>query len=299
MNPLRVTPEFLFANPLPTHEAGGDKQLRGRVLVIGGSVEVPGAALLAGLGALRAGAGVLQIATCRTSAPHLAMAMPEAMVIGCDETSSGALDPSAAHRLTELALNADAILIGPGMTDEGATRDLMLALLNNIDTATLVLDATAFTCLRQQPDALHHHAGRVIATPHAGEMAKFLDISRDAVESDPIAAAHKAARITHGVVALKGATTHIAEGDTIWLSDHGCIGLGTSGSGDTLAGILTGLSARGAPPSLATIWAVYLHAEAGKRLSARIGDLGFLAREIPSEIPRTMADFAAGRTRRA
>src|SRR5437764_8058691 len=98
MSLTRVTPDFLRAHPLPRHEHDGDKQARGRVLVIAGSTEVPGAALLAGLGALRAGAGVLQIATCRTAAPHLGIAMPEAMVVGCRETAAGGIDPADAPR---------------------------------------------------------------------------------------------------------------------------------------------------------------------------------------------------------
>jgi ADP-dependent NAD(P)H-hydrate dehydratase len=93
MSLVVVTPEFLRAHPLPTHEQEGDKQARGRVLVIAGSVEVAGAVLLAGLGVLRAGAGILQIATCRSVASHLAMAMPEAMVVGVVKRRPGILIP--------------------------------------------------------------------------------------------------------------------------------------------------------------------------------------------------------------
>src|SRR6478735_4354083 len=101
MTATTVTPEFLQANPLPSHEEESDKQARGRVLVVAGSVEVPGAALLAGLGTLRAGAGVLRIATCRSNAAQLGMAMPEAMIFGCRETSSGGIDPSESRRLAK------------------------------------------------------------------------------------------------------------------------------------------------------------------------------------------------------
>jgi ADP-dependent NAD(P)H-hydrate dehydratase len=129
-------------------------------------------------------------------------------------------------------------------------------------------------------------------TPHSGEMAKFLEVSRQEVDREPLAAAQKAARLIGGVVALKGAITHIVSpsGES-WLCDHGCIGLATSGSGDTLAGILAGLLARGVAPGLAACWSAYIHAEAGQRLTKRHGAVGFFAREIPGEIPGIMQDL--------
>src|SRR3954469_2739351 len=109
MSEVKIDAAYLSANPLPDHDGSGDKHSRGRVLIIAGSVEVPGAALLAGLGALRSGAGVLQIATCKSNASHLGMAMPEAMIIGCRETCSGEIDPSNSVRLVGLAREADAV----------------------------------------------------------------------------------------------------------------------------------------------------------------------------------------------
>ena len=285
MNPLRVTPEFLYKHPLPRHDQEGDKQSRGRVLVIAGSVETPGAALLAGLGALRAGAGILQIATCQSAAPHLAMAMPEAMVVGCPETPAGGIDPASAPRLTELGSGCDAVLIGPGMMDTAAVAELTSALLQSLDARALVLDASAFAT-RRMAEIPSKHAGRIVVTPHSGEMAKFLDIAREEVDSDPLRAALQAAAALRAVVAMKGASTLVVSPDgEAWRCDNGSIGLATSGSGDTLAGILAGLLARGPEPTVATIWAVYIHGEAGRRLAKRNGSLGLLAREIPGQIP--------------
>jgi hydroxyethylthiazole kinase-like uncharacterized protein yjeF len=288
----QVTPEFLCANPLPTPEREGDKNQRGRVLVIAGSVEVPGAALLAGLGALRAGAGVLRIATCRSVALQLGIALPEAFVGGCPETSRGGIDPASSSKLIELAEGVDAVLIGPGMMDNDAVGELVRALLKGVTQPQIVLDAAAFTEVRDDAEIFAKHSGRIVVTPHSGEMARFLGQSRDDIDADRRQAATKTARIVRGVVALKGASTSICdhEGQEL-LSDHGTVGLGTSGSGDTLAGILVGLLARGTPPLLATAWAVYLHAEAGQRLATRNGTFGLLAREIPHEVPRIMADL--------
>jgi NAD(P)H-hydrate repair Nnr-like enzyme with NAD(P)H-hydrate dehydratase domain len=109
---------------------------------------MPGAALLAALSALRAGAGILQIATCETHAPHLGIAMPEAMVVGCPVTSRGGIDPAASSRIVELALGCDAVLVGPGMADEEAIIELSVAVLKGVVGPYFVLDAAAFTCLR-------------------------------------------------------------------------------------------------------------------------------------------------------
>jgi ADP-dependent NAD(P)H-hydrate dehydratase len=244
---------------------------------------------LAGLAALRAGAGVLRIATCRSNAPHLAVAMPEARVVGCAETLGGDIDPSAGPQLGQLASRCDAVLIGPGMQDEAAAAELCSELLHHAGTSAFVLDAAAFTSQRQAPDKLRGHAGPAVVTPHSGEMAQFLGMSRDEVDRDPLEAARRAAQALRAVVAIKGASTRIVSprGEAL-VCDHGSIALATSGSGDTLAGVLAGLLARGMPPFLATAWAVYLHGEAGRRLTARNGAVGVLAREIPDEIPAIM-----------
>jgi ADP-dependent NAD(P)H-hydrate dehydratase len=292
MSLVAVTSEFLRTHPLPRHEQEGDKQARGRVLVIAGSAEMPGAALLGGLGVLRAGAGILQIATCQSAASHLAMAMPEAMVVGCRETPAGGFDPANAPRLIELGSGCDAVLIGPGMMDETAVAELTSELLKRLETPVFVLDACAFATLnaREMPAG---HAGRIVATPHSGEMAKFLALPRDEVDDEPLRAARQAAAALQAVIAMKGASTHVVSpSGEAWLCENGSIGLATSGSGDTLAGILAGLLARGTHPALATVWAVYMHGEAGRRLAKRNGTLGLLAREIPGEIPSIMQELS-------
>jgi NAD(P)H-hydrate repair Nnr-like enzyme with NAD(P)H-hydrate dehydratase domain len=181
------------------------------------------------------------------------------------------------------------------MVDEAAIADVTLALLTKVSGPTFILDAEAFVQMREHCDVLRAHKVSVVATPHSGEMAKFLNVSRDEIERKPGAFALKASEMTGAVIALKGAMTHIANpAGKSWICDHGCIGLGTSGSGDTLAGILTGLVARGAAPETAAYWSTYLHAEAGQRLTRKLGAVGFLAREIPAELPRIMEDLKNG-----
>ncbi|HEY8577277.1 MAG TPA: NAD(P)H-hydrate dehydratase [Devosia sp.] len=293
MTQQSITREFLLAQPLPLPKGEVDKDARGRVIVVGGHREVAGAALLAGLSALRAGAGKVRIDTVESRAGLLGVAFPEARVCGHEETASGDIAPAAAAAISDAVKERDTLIIGPGMLDDASTGELAAQLLDALDGPTFVLDAAALTGLRQQPHRLKRHAGRIVVTPHAGEMATFLDIDRDAVQADPVAAARRAAAETGAVVIMKGSCTHVVspQGES-WECTLGNVGLATSGSGDTLAGILGALLARGTKPLLAAQWAVYLHAEAGARLAQKHGLLGYLAREIPDEVPRIMAEFA-------
>ena len=287
-----IDADYLRANPPPDPAEDGDKHSRGRVLVVAGSVEVAGAALLAGLGALRAGAGILQIATCNSNAAHLGMAMPEAMVIGCRETSGGEIDPSNADRLADIAKDADAVLIGPGLIDEKAVAELRSELMSKAVRPIFVLDASAFTSLRDRQEITRMQSRRIIVTPHAGEMASFLKQDKELIEADPLAAAQTCARLLDAVVVMKGGRTYVVPPTEQALCfERGPVGLGTSGSGDVLAGVMAGMAARGASQVIAAAWAVYLHGEAGRKWVKRNGRLGLLAREIAHEVPALMRDL--------
>ena len=286
-----ITPALLRTVPLPRHDGGGSKEARGRVLVVGGSVEVPGGALLAAVAALRAGAGKLQVATCRSIAPHLGLVIPEAMVLGLPETSLGGISPRAAPRVIAAARRVHALVLGPGMMDPRATSRLVAAVLAGTEGVRMVLDAGALDGLQDRPALLHRHAGHAILTPHTGEMARLLGIPRAAVEADKLRHARDVAARLHCVVVMKGAATEIVSpAGEAWCYDGGTIGLATSGSGDTLAGVIGGLLARGVAPVWAAIWGVYLHGEAGAHLVRRDGGIGFLARELLDAVPRVMAD---------
>jgi len=290
VTPAEVTPGLLRRIPLPQPASDDDKDGRGRVLVIGGAAEVPGAVMLAGIAALRAGAGKLQLATVKSVAAYLGIAVPEARVIGLPETSEGAVAREAAPLLPPFCDAADCVLLGPGMLDPETTDGLLRALICKIGGGpALVLDAGGLGCIRLDDSLLRHRGGRVVLTPHAGEMARLLDREREAVVRDACQVAAEAAARFGAVVALKGAKTYVATPDgKCFVYRDGSVGLATAGSGDTLAGIVAGLLARGADPLEATLWAVWLHGAAGTVLAKRHGTVGFLARELLAEIPGLM-----------
>jgi hydroxyethylthiazole kinase-like uncharacterized protein yjeF len=284
-----VTPEVLRGWQLP--EPTGDKNTRGSILVIGGSSETLGAVLLAAEAAMRAGAGKLQVATVASMAPFAATVLPEALVRGLPETGAGAIRADAADVVRDLAEAADAVLIGPGMADKGQAQEFGARLLPHLK-GPVALDALGLASVTADEECLHHLGGRVVLTPNPLELSYALHVEEDSVDDDPAGAAADLAGRARAVVGLGGVTSWVADPDgRLWRDDSGAAGLGVSGSGDVRAGITGGLLARGAEPAQAAVWAAFLHGRCGERLSSSVGRLGFLARELPAEIPRALAEI--------
>jgi hydroxyethylthiazole kinase-like uncharacterized protein yjeF len=230
---------------------------------------------------MRAGAGKLRIATVESAAKGLGIAMPEAMVMGVPEDKSGAFAEDAVDMVREAAAEADAVVAGPGM-EQGATcakiAEILLA-----SEARLALDAALLRALKPTGE---ERPTQPVLLPHAGELASLLDCEEAEIERDPVGCGLRAAQRFRAIVLVKGVISHVVTPDgEAWAYGGGAPGLGVSGSGDVLAGIVGGLLARGAEPIHALLWAVWLHGEAGAALSKRIGPIGFLAREIAGEIP--------------
>ena len=273
----------LKKHPLP-RVGEGDKDERGSILIIAGSRDVAGAALLCATAAMRAGAGRLQIATVDSVAPHLALAMPEAMVIGHAQGRDGGFAPSATRALAERALKADAVVAGPGMRGNAHTAKLAAALVKNGNA--LALDAALLHALPQRQKEVQSSDCPAILLPHAGEMASLLGCDTEEVEADPLGCGRSCADRYDAVTLVKGVESFVTAPDgSAFHYKGGGPGLGVSGSGDTLAGIVGGLLARRADPLTALLWAVWCHGEAGRLLGKKVGTLGYLAREIPDEVP--------------
>jgi hydroxyethylthiazole kinase-like uncharacterized protein yjeF len=284
-----ITPATMKAWPLPDPAAQAEpgkegKEARGRVLVVGGGCRCPGSVMLAGVAALRAGAGKLQMAAAQDAALHIAMQVPEARVMGLRCDSRGEIAQSSAD-VDACAKEADAIVVGSGMEMAPATRQLADHLMH-VSRAVFVLDAGGLDAALI--GRLGHARGPrgVIMTPHHLEMSQMLDLEVDEVSARPMELAREFAQHSGAILVLKAAETYVAAPDgEVWVNRGGSVGLGTSGSGDVLAGLTAGLAARGATPMQAAVWGVYLHARAGAVLEKRMGALGYLAREVAAEVP--------------
>lgn len=288
----RLDRAWLDAHPLPKL-TGGDKNDRGRILVVGGAEFVPGALRLTGEAALRAGAGKLQLATVRAAAMSLAVLMPEASMIAlpADEDGEIAAD-AAAGLLGERLAHCDALVAGPGMSAGERTEQLVAALLHQARAEqTILLDAAALTCCRNIQETVAGHRASIVMTPHHGEMGYLTGRDPEEIADDPAAAAQRAARDFNAIVALKGVQTIVASPDgRLARFEGGNLGLATSGSGDVLAGIIGGIAARGADPLTAAGWGVFIHGAAGERAAEEFATVGFLARDLLTAIPRLIAE---------
>jgi len=290
--PTPISLERLGETPLPGLGGAVDKDRRGRVLVVGGGQLAPGAVALAGVAALRAGAGKLQLAATNLDAPVLAYAVPEAGLVRVASRERGGFKRSALPRLAEAAHRTDALVIGPGMSNPRRDGRLATELVRHLpDTAGAVVDAAALTGLDLSGLGLRAARGRLILTPHAGEMAAITGRDREAIEADPLGAARTLAARAEAVVVMKGGDTFVVTPDgRAWRHEDGVLGLATSGSGDVLAGLIGGFLARGASPVVAALWGVCVHGGAGALLARTVGPVGFLARELLDAAPRVLAE---------
>ena len=242
--------------------------------------------MLAGIAALRVGAGRLSLAVGDTAATGVAIAVPESGVVGLAETASGHVAGRSVERAGADLAGADAVLAGPGLDDADESVALLQRLSELVsDEATVVLDAFAIGVLPRVTDEYSKFGGRLVLTPNKDEAARLLDRELD----DETADVAEIARRYGAVVSCYGV---IADPDgVLWRVTAGRPGLGTSGSGDVLAGAITGLCARGATPAQAAVWSTHLHAIAGDRLAARIAPLGYLSRELLDELPLALREI--------
>ncbi|MDX6694797.1 MAG: ADP-dependent NAD(P)H-hydrate dehydratase / NAD(P)H-hydrate epimerase [Blastocatellia bacterium] len=266
------------------------KNTHGHALVIAGSREMTGAAVLAANAAMLAGAGLVTVATPTSAQAALAaQALPEIMTAALAETESGAISALAVERALRLMEKASVVAIGPGLTvtDEG-TRQFVRAIVEG-RSAPLVIDADALNALAPWPEELRGSPELpLILTPHPGEMARLCGASSKASLDDRVTIAREFA-VKHALIlVLKGTRTLVAtpEGN-VCINPTGNAGLGTAGAGDTLTGIITGFLAqsagalgREADALAATVAAVYTGGLAGDMAARSKGMRAMLASDI-------------------
>ncbi len=265
---LRLLDESVVIEALPQRERSAHKGRHGHVLVVGGAAGMGGAARLAGEAALRAGAGVVTVATHPVSLPALA-SRPELMSVPLDGIA-------AIERALE---RATVVALGPGLGTSPWARELFDAVLAT--RKPLVVDADALNLLAQFPS----HRDDWVLTPHPGEAARLLQTSTVAIQEDRLAAAKALQARYGGVVVLKGAGSLVQGAhDSGWLCDRGNPGMAVAGMGDVLTGVIAGIAAQCETLDLAARAGVYVHAVAGDRAAQAGGERGLLAGDVIDQL---------------
>jgi len=278
---------------LPERPPGANKGTFGKALVVAGSPRYVGAAYLACMGGLRAGAGLVTLACASTIYPILAAKLTEATFEPLPD-EEGYLSAEAAHTVGQaLARDYDSLLVGPGLGQEGYVRAFMRALLPLLKGLRgVVIDADGLNNLSKVEGWWKELAAPAVITPHPGELSRLTGLPVEEIQSDRLAVARGYAGEWGVTVVLKGANTVVAAADgRARLSPFANPGLASGGTGDVLAGAIAGLIAQGMEPYEAACLGVYLHGLAGERVWAELGDAGMIAGDLLVALPRAIKEL--------
>jgi len=283
-----------YADLLPARASTAHKYTTGTVLVLAGSRRYGGAALLAGLGALRSGAGLVSLALPESHAPAALGFIPEALVRPLPTGASGGLSAPAPDALADLLIRQDALAVGPGLGDDPETDAWILDWLGKIDRP-LVVDAdgvSAFARLGRAPCFAHRE---VVLTPHGGELARLAGVDPEVLAAERLSRVPELARNWGVTLVAKGSPTLIAApGCGLVLNPTGHDALAHGGTGDVLTGLIGGLLAQGADAYTSAVLGCWLHGRAGELVAARDGTRRtLLAREIGAALPEAFAELEA------
>jgi NAD(P)H-hydrate epimerase len=281
-----VTPESIalcFAPRVPDSNKG----MYGHVLVVAGSRTKPGAAAMAGISALRAGAGLVTVASAESAISAIGAYSPELMMEGLQETSDGDIAETALEWILELASKRSLVVIGPGVGTDGETQEVVRHLFAKLEKP-MVVDADALNCIAGTQ--FRGDAGLRVLTPHPGEMSRLIGKTVAEVQSDRVGAARSLATERQVVVVLKGERTLIAFPDErVWINPTGSPAMATGGTGDILTGILAGLLGQFPGDTDRAIAAgVYLHSLAGEVAAKHLTEQAVIATDLLRYIPEAI-----------
>lgn len=273
---------------LPERPPGANKGTFGRVLVVAGSINYIGAAYLACSAAMRVGAGLVTLATAKTLQPILAARMTEVTYLPLPESEPGIISSQALDILEQAIGQYDVLLIGCGLGQSQSVADFLKAVLLELKMKlpALVIDADALNFLAKIPGWWRQLTASAVITPHPGEMARLASVSVNDVQSDRVGIARRTAMDWGKTVVLKGAYTVIAApSGQCRISPIANPGLASAGTGDILAGAISGLLAQGLPLFDGAALGVYLHGKAGDMIKDKLGDTGMIASDLLPVLP--------------
>ncbi len=267
---------------LPDRKADSHKGDYGKILLLCGSRGFTGAAALAAMGALRAGAGLVYLGVPENIYAIEAVKLTEAIVFPLPD-EDGKLSLQAIPAIRKYLKNMDAVLIGCGLGQSVGTKGVLEMVLQEFQ-GPVVLDADAITMLADAMELIKERTAPTILTPHEGEFQRL----GYGIEQERIAGAVDFAQQWNCILVRKGHNTVITDGNSCYTNPTGNPGMAVGGSGDVLAGIITALLGQGIPPLEAAACGAWIHGAAGDACAKAIGQYGMLPSDILNEIPRFM-----------
>jgi ADP-dependent NAD(P)H-hydrate dehydratase len=257
----------------------------GKVCIIAGSMGMSGAAALAGRSALRAGAGLVRVATPKSVLPIVASIEPSFTTIPLPEDSRGRISAKAVNIILEAVGQNDVLAFGPGVGISGGLRSVLGTMFEQ-EGLRLVIDADGLNNLAGMKDWPGRLKAKMIVTPHPGEMKRLWSgLFREPLPDQRQEQAVQLAQRTGTVVVLKGAGTVVTDGEKVYVNKTGNPGMATAGSGDILTGIITALAGQGLNDFDAAVLGVYVHGLAGDIAAEKLGQVSMMTTDIIDALP--------------
>ena len=267
---------------LPNRPVNGHKGDFGKILLLAGSVGYTGAPVLAALGALRTGAGLVFLGVPESIYQIAAMKLTEPIVFPLPQ-QDGMLSQEGLARILEKASSMDAVLIGPGLGCSDATEEIVCQVLSSCKVP-VVLDADGINLAGKHKDILRGRTSPTILTPHAGEFQRLTGRKPE----NRLDSAVEAAKDLGGILVLKGHETVITDGAAVYINPTGNPGMAVGGSGDVLAGMIVSLLGQKIPPLEAAACGAWLHGAAGDLCAKELGQYGMLPTDMVQVLPRLL-----------
>ncbi len=296
-------PRFLFAvrknptyrihaedvrNVLPQRPHTAHKYSVGKVLVIAGSRNLTGAPFMTAVSAMKAGAGAVVLAVPKCIHAALIKKVTEVMITPLEETEEGTISPSALEQIEERVLWADVVALGPGLSQNLATRKLVHALVERIHKP-LILDADGLGMMMYNISLLKQRRFETIITPHVGELRLLTRLDREVIERERVDVARTQAKKLNSVLVLKGSPTVTGTPEGLaYMNSTGNPGMATAGSGDVLTGVISSFLAQGMMPEEAAWAGVFVHGLAGDIAAKKFGQRSLMALDIMDAVPAAL-----------
>ncbi|UCE99570.1 MAG: NAD(P)H-hydrate dehydratase [Planctomycetota bacterium] len=258
----------------------------GKVCIVAGSVGMSGAAALAGRAALRAGAGLVRVATSESALPIVASIEPSYTTAALPEDNAGRISAKAVNCILNLLSDNDCLAFGPGVGISKGLQSVVEALIEQ-ENLRLLIDGDGLNNLSRIKDWPGKLRAKLILTPHPGEMKRlWIGLFREELPADRQQQVSKLAQHTKSVVVLKGAGTVVTDGQKVYINKTGNPGMATAGSGDVLTGAITALIGQGLSNFDAAVLGVYIHGLAGDIAAEKVGQIGLIATDIIELLPQ-------------